>query len=152
MKTKDATAYFDQAADTFLNTFNSCVSLQQDTAGKFFDLAKKWGGADDWAKQYQDLGEKTMPQVKKAAEDSLKFWEENSRKCMKLLGEGFAATQVPSPDEAQMKLKKLWEDSLASMRENTETMVKTSSEALQAYVDFMKKQTETAAGKATAGA
>lgn len=148
----DTAKYFGQAADAFLNTFNSCVSLQQETAQKYFDLAKQWSETDDWTKQYKELSEQTMPQMKKAAEDTLKFWEGNSKKCMDLLNEGFASAAVTSPDEAKAKLQKLWGDSLASMRKNTETMINTSSEAMQGYVDFMKKQTDSAVKAATANA
>lgn len=150
--TSDTAKYFDQAADTFLNTFKSCASLQQETASKFFDLTKQWSDTDDWTKPYKELSEQAMPQVKKAAEDSQKFWEDNAKKCLEQLKEGFATAEVPSPDEAKAKLQKLWEDSLASMRENTETMVQLSSESMQAYVDFMKKQAEVAAKQAAPAA
>lgn len=153
MTTKSDTAkYFDQAAKTFLNAFDSCVSLQQETTSKYFDLAKQWSETDDWTKQYKELSEKAVPQMKKAAEDSLKFWEDSTKKCMDLLGEGFATTQATAPEEAKAKLEKLWADALASMRENTEATVKLSSEAMQAYVDFMQKQTESATKAATASA
>lgn len=144
MSTKAKTeSYFDQAADTFLNAFKTCVRLQEETATKCFDLAKKWGETEDWQKQYEDLSKEALPDVKKAAEDTLKFWEDNAKKCMDLLGEGFATSKAPSVTEAQEKLQQLWQESLATMRTNTETMVKLSSEAMQAYVDFMKKNAET---------
>lgn len=145
MKTKsDAEQYFDQAAAAFLGTFKSCARLQQETAEKCLDLAKGWSGGQDWTKSYQELGGKAMPQMKKAAEDSLKFWEENAKQCMALLGEGFSAAPAPSFEEAQAKLQKLWEDSLQAMRDNTESMLKVSSEAMEAYADFMKKHMEAA--------
>jgi hypothetical protein len=143
MTTKtDTEKYFDQAADTFLNAFKSCVNLQEETAKKCSDLAKGWSDGEEWKKRAEDLGEQAMPNMQKAGEDTMKFWEKNAAKCMDLLGEGFAATQAASPSEAQVKLQKLWEESLGAMRENTETMVKLSSEAMQAYAEFMKDQAE----------
>ena len=143
---------FDQAADTYVNAFKTCVRMQEEMAKKCFDLVQGWGQAEDWTKNYQDLIGQAVPNMQKAAEDSMKLWEQNASRCMELLSEGFATTQSPSPTEAQERLQKLWESSLDAMRENTESVVKLSSEALQAYADFMKGQTETAKEVATAAA
>ena len=93
-----------------------------------------------------------MPNMQKVADDSMKLWEKNATRCMELLNEGFAATQAPSPSDAQARLQTLWEDSLKAMRENTEKVVKLSSEAMQGYADFMKEQTEKMTEAATAPA
>ena len=143
-------SFFDQAADTYVNAFKSCVHLQEEMAQKCFELVKGWGEAEDWTKNYQDLTAQAMPNMTKAAEESMKLWEQNASRCMELLSEGFATAQAPSPTDAQERLQKLWESSLDAMRESSENVVKLSSEALQAYADFMKGQTEPA--KATAGA
>ena len=143
MTTKSKTeSFFDQAADTYVNAFKSCVHLQEEMAGKCVDLVKGWGEGEDWTKNYQDLVGQAVPNMKKAADESMKLWEKNAAKCMELLGEGFAATQATTPSDAQVRLQKLWEQSLESMRENTENVVKRSSEAMQAYADFMKDKTD----------
>ena len=147
MKKSKTETLFDEAADTFVNAFKTCVHLQEETAKKCFDLVKGWGECDDWTKHYQQFIEQTMPNMKKASEDSMALWKKNAEKCMELLGEGFATAQAPSASEAQERLRKLWEKSLGAMKENTESVVKLSSEAMQAYADYMKELTPEPAGK-----
>jgi Mg2+ and Co2+ transporter CorA len=132
---------FDQAADTFVNAFKTCVHLQEDTAKQCLELVKGWSATDDWAKHSQQFMEQTMPGMKKASEQAMELWKANATKSLKLLGEGFATTQAQSPTEAQTRLQKLWEESLKTMQENTESVVKLSSEAMQAYADYMKDLT-----------
>ena len=139
MKTTKTKTLFDQAADTFVNAFKTCVQVQEDTAKKCVELVKGWGESDDVTKQYQQFIDQTMPTMKKASEESMELWKKNAEKCMALLGEGFAATKEPSVEDAQARLKQLWEQSLGAMKENTETVVKLSGEAMQAYADYMKK-------------
>ena len=141
---------FDQAADTYVKAFKSCVHLQEETAKKCVDLVQGWGQGEDWSKNYQNFIGQIVPNMQKSAEESMKLWEQNASRCMELLSEGFATAQAPSPTDAQERLQKLWESSLDAMRESSENVVKLSSEALTAYADFMKGQTEPA--KATAGA
>lgn len=141
MKKSKPESLFDEAADTFVNAFKTCVHLQEETAKKCFDVVKGWGETDDWTKQYQQFVEQTMPNMKKASEESMALWKKNAEKTMALLTEGFATTQAPTLTEAQERLQKLWEESLAAMKENTETVVKRSSEAMQAYADYMKELT-----------
>ena len=134
---------FDQAADTYVNAFKTCVHLQDEMAKQCVELVQGWGQGEDWTKHYQDLVGQAVPNMQKAAEDSMQLWEKNASRCMELLTEGFSTSQAPSPTEAQERLQKLWENSLAAMRENSEAVVKLSSEALQAYADFMKDQAAT---------
>lgn len=147
MKKSKTETLFDEAADTFVNAFKTCVHLQEDTAKKYFDLVKGWGECDDWTKHYQQYVEQTMPNLKKASEQSMELWKKNAEKCMELLGEGFATTQSTSANEAQERLKGLWEKSLAAMQENTKTVVNLSNEAMQAYADYMKELAPEPAGK-----
>ncbi len=152
MTTKSTTEnIFDQAADTFVSALKNCVHLQDEMTKKCFSLVKEWGEAGDWAKSSQNFMGQAMPNMQKAAEESMKLWEQNAAKSMELLSEGFATAQTTSAPEAQEKLKKLWEQSLDAMRENTENMVKLSSESMQAYADFMKEQLEGATATAAAG-
>lgn len=138
MKKSKTEKLFDEAADTFVDAFKNCVHLQEETAKKCFDLVKGWSESDDWAKQHQDLLEQTMPNLKKTTEESMELWKKNAEKSLELLGAGLETTQSASAAEAQARLQKLWEESLGAMQENTETVVKLSSETMQAYADYMK--------------
>jgi len=149
-KKTDAENYFDQAADTFTNAFKTCVRLQEQAMDQCVHLAKGWSDGEDWMKPGRELGEQAMPKMKQMAEDSLKSWEANVKKCMGWLDEGFSAAKAPSLEDAQATMRKLWEESLGAMRENTEAMLKLGSEALQASVDFMKKQADTTTATAAA--
>ena len=58
-----------------------------------------------------------------------------------LSGSPFAAAQAKTPSDAQGRLQKLWENSLGAMKENTETMVRLSGEAMKAYADYLNDLT-----------
>ncbi|MCB1235680.1 MAG: hypothetical protein KDM91_11470 [Verrucomicrobiae bacterium] len=141
MKKNTFESLFDEAADTYVNAFKSCVRIQEDTARQCFDFVKGWGKTDDLAKRQEQFIEQAVTNMKKAADDSMDLWKQNADKCLKLLEEGFAAAQAKTPSDAQGRLQKLWENSLGAMKENTETMVRLSGEAMKAYADYLNDLT-----------
>ena len=132
----------DQAAQTYFGAVKNGLKLQEDIASRWVDLFRKADGGDYLPQAFQQAVRETVPLAQKQTEDALKLIEKGTRQGLDLLSRAFEAGQADSPAEAQARLEKLWEASLATLRDNAEAMVQANAKLMEQWASIAKKNVE----------
>ena len=136
---------FDQAAETFSDTFKAGVKMQEDIANWWTEMLDQTGPAQEWQRRSRAILNDTIPAAQKNAEEYLKVLEENYARSMDLLKKAFTGDGVKSPAELQSKVRDLWEDSLSVLRENAQAMAQANVKVMDLWADLLRKNMSAAA-------
>jgi len=138
----DVTEILDSAANAFSDALKAGVKAQE-------EVVKWWTSAFDGAfplgefqKRGKQLFDEAVPAAQKQAQEFMKLIDANSRRGIELVrkaldaeGEGVAAGFTEAA-------RKLWEDSVAIVKENLETMTQANVKMLEVWADLLRKSVE----------
>jgi hypothetical protein len=121
------------------------LKLQEETGKWWNNMMSQTGAVQDWQKRFTSLnGMATafMPAAQKRAEEMLNLAEKNARTSVDLAKKAADALQTPVIADSQAKWMEFWTASLGAVRSNSEALVQAGGHAIDAWVDFIKKNSE----------
>jgi hypothetical protein len=146
---KDATKPLSEMADTAMKNYEQALR----TSLKFQEEAGRWWSSmlnqaaftQDWQKRVSNLtgmANSLVPLAQKRMEEVMSLVEKNGRTGAELMKKAADAAQAPAIADSQAKWMDFWTTSMGAMRSNAEAVTEISTKALDAWVDFIRKNTE----------
>ena len=148
-KTKPMTDLFDQAIKNYEQALRTGLKLQEDSGKLWTNLINHTHSPQDWQRKAKSISDDFIPQTQKAMDDGIKLIEQNTRTSVELLKKAVATAQSASVQEAQSRFLGLWEGSLTALRDTTQSVTQANTKAVEAWMEFVRKSAEPAAGHAT---
>jgi hypothetical protein len=134
----------DQATKTYFGAIKKGLKTQEDLATRWLDLCGKTEGGEYVPAVFQHAIKEAIPVVEKQTDEALKMVENGTRRGLDLLAEAFESGRIATPGDTELKMEKLWENSLGAMRETAEVIVRTNTQMLEAWTGVLKKTSEAA--------
>jgi hypothetical protein len=122
------------------------LKLQEEAVVWWTKLINQSTVGQDWQKPLHTattLADKIMPEAQKRMEEVLGFMEKNSRTGAHLMQKAVEAAQTPVISESQAKWMEFWCASLGAVRSSTEELTQIGAKAIDSWMDFVRKNTET---------
>jgi hypothetical protein len=83
-----------------------------------------------------------MPLAQRRLEEAMRFMEINSRTGAELMKKAVDAAQTSSLAESQAKWMDFWSSSMKAMQSNIETATDLSTQAIDSWIQFVRKNTD----------
>lgn len=148
-----------QVLDTAINAFGDAmktgVKAQEEMSRWWTDALSCGNPLGDWQKRSRQLFDEAVPAAQRHTQEFLKLVEQNYRRSVDLLKKAVDTDHNGAVDGMREKIRALWEESVAIVKENTEAMAQANVKLLEAWADLLKKnfeQGEAAARSAAAAA
>ena len=135
----------DRAMKNYEQALRTGLKLQEETVQCWNNLFNQTASADDWQKRlgnFTALTNEMMPITQRRMEEVLALFEQNSQTSAELMKKVVEAAQTPVPAESQAKWMDFWTSSLGAIRSNAEAVTQISARAIDAWIDFVRKNTE----------
>jgi hypothetical protein len=139
----DVTQVLDGAFNAFGDAMKAGVQAQEEIA-KFWSNAINGGAGPlgDWQKRTKLMFDETVPAVQKQASEWLKLIEQNYRRSVDLMKKAMDGEQNGAVGNFREKTKKLWEESVACVKENSEAMAQANVKVLELWTEILRKNLE----------
>lgn len=101
----------------------------------------------DWQKGFSSLAvmaTRLIPMAHQRIEAIAGLIEKNNRNLAELVWKAIEAAQAPVPAESQAKWIEVWTFSLRTFRNNLEAITEINNRSIDSYIDFVRRNTETA--------
>jgi hypothetical protein len=145
-KTKTpASELFDQALKNYEQALRTGVKLQEEAGKCWARIANQAASPQDLQKQINSLANDVIPATQKSLEGYLDLLEENSHASVDLLKKGLESVQATGLAESQGKLIEFCEGTLKSLKTNAQAVVDLNSEAMDSWLNLVKKAAATGA-------
>lgn len=132
-----ATDMFHQAADSFKKTMEAGIKVQEQFTkmwmvpmtmpSNFEDMRKR---GEKISTDYVSLMEKNMQQIQRS-------FDEQSKTTMDLMKKAFDAAKGQNPSEIQNRSQELFQSSMDSVKNFTDTLVKTNTQIMENWSNLM---------------
>lgn len=135
----------EQAVKNCEQALRSSIKMQQEAGQWLNDWVKQALPTDDWQKRFGNFSALTndlMPATQKRMEEVLDLIEKNNRAGAELMQKATEAAQTPVIADSQAKWMEFWGSSLRAARSNAEAVTQISNRAIDAWIDFVQKNTE----------
>jgi hypothetical protein len=135
----------DRAMKNYEQALRTGLKLQEETVQCWNNLFNQTASAEDWQKRLGNLtalSNELMPMTQRRMEEVLALFEQNSQTGAELMKKAVEAAQTPVPAESQAKWMEFWTSSLGAIRSNAEAVTQISARAIDAWIDFVRKNTE----------
>jgi hypothetical protein len=135
----------EQAMKNCEQALRTTLKFQQEAGQWWGNLCNQSAPVQDWQKRVANFGTIAsgfMPATQKRMEETLELVEKNNRASAELMKKAAEAAQTPVIAESQSKWMDFWASSLGAMRSNAEAAMQINSRALDAWIDFVQKNTE----------
>jgi hypothetical protein len=134
----------EQALETYEQTLKTGLRLQEEAASWWTALLNETASAQ--SREKASVSFNSIPAAQRRwLEDNMRVLEQNSRRSLDLLKKAGETVTSLSPTEAQSRLQELWENSLLLLRSNTEAMSAANGRLIEAWMEFMRRNTDLAA-------
>ncbi|HTW95598.1 MAG TPA: hypothetical protein VMD30_12425 [Tepidisphaeraceae bacterium] len=140
----DATEVLESAANAFGDAMKAGVKAQEEVV-KWWTNALDGGcgcQVTDFRKRAKQLFDEAVPAAQKQAQDWIKLIDSNSRRSIDLLRKALDADQEGVAAGFTDAARKLWEESIAVVKENIETLTQTNVKMLEVWADLLRKSVE----------
>jgi hypothetical protein len=144
------TEMFEQAMKNYEQALKTGLKMQEESGKWWTNVLNQATSMPDWQKQVGTLTKEVLPATQKRMSECLQLIEQNSRASVELLKKAVEAVTVPPGTEAQSKLVDFWESSLHALRDNAKAISEVNTRTLDAWIDFIRKNTGTVEPKAKA--
>ena len=118
----------------------------QDQAGQWWTRILSQGpGLGDWQKHFAGLTRlttDTLPLAQRRMEDMMSWMECSSRNHAELMRKAMDAAQTPSVAESQNKWMDVWASSMKALQAQVESATEVSTQAIDGWIQFIRKNTE----------
>ena len=101
--------------------------------------------ANDWEKtfnRFATVAGNAMPAMEERVEEVLELTEKNGRIGADLMRKAFEASQSTVIADSQQKWMEVWASSLGAIRANTDAITQINAKAFDAWLDFVRQNTE----------
>jgi len=136
----DVSQMLDGAVDTFGQALKAGVKAQEDITKWWSNSLNGGGIMGDWQKRSKEFIDETIPTTQNHAQELTKLAEQNYRRSVDLLKKAMKADSDPSFNAGAERVRKLWEESMAVVKENTTAMVQTNSKLMEAWAGLLQKK------------
>lgn len=136
-----------KAVEAYESALKMGTKVQEESLKWFTEAIQTAGAPQEWPNRTRKALENTIQWATKTMDDTVAMLNNNSKQSLELLKKVFEAGQSTSITEAQAKTTEIWETTLATLRENTQTLVHANARAVDALSNLMK--TETGAQRTT---
>ncbi len=124
------------------------------TGERFREEAGQWwtrlwtqaANGQEWQRQlaaWSQMAGRMMPVAQEQFQDVMNLVEKNGRTGAELVKKAVEAAQAPAPSEQQAKWLELWTSSMKAVQSNVEAVSDISTRAIDSWVDFVRRNTET---------
>lgn len=151
-KTKPVRDLFEQAMKNYEEALKTGLKLQEESSKSWTSLFNQTTSPQDWQKKVKAMSDDVIPQTQKSIDECLKLVEQNSRASVELLKKAVAAAQSTSVQDAQTKFLGLWETSLNVLRDTAQAVTQSNTRAIESWMAFARKTSESGAEAKTAKA
>lgn len=135
----------DKAMRNYEQALRTGLKLQEEAVRCWGNMFNQTASTQDWQRRFTNLTAMTsemMPLTQQRMEEVLDLMEKNSRTGADLMKKAVDAAQTPVPAESQAKWMEFWTSSLGAARTNAEAISQISAKAMDAWIDFVRKNTE----------
>jgi hypothetical protein len=119
----------------------------QEEAGQWWTrMLSQTAMAADWQKQFENLtslSTRVMPLAQRRMEEMMDLVEKNGRTSAELMRKAVEAAQTPAIAESQAKWMEFWTSSMRAVQANFEEFSEISTHAIDSWIEFIRKNTET---------
>jgi hypothetical protein len=136
----DVTQVLDGAFNAFGDAMKAGVQAQEEIA-KFWTKSFNGGAGPlgDWQKRTKLMFEDAVPAVQKQTAEWLKLVEQNYRRSVDLMKKALDGEQNGTAGNFGERTQKLWQESLAVVKENSEAMAQANVKMLELWSDILRK-------------
>lgn len=131
------TNMFKQASDTFQNAMQTGTKFQQEAFKAAFQPFFGEVTFDDIGNRSRRVTEATLKLVQKNFDESQRMLDSQCRQSMDMLKKAFDAAKPADKADLFETTRKLWQESLDTMRTSIEQMAKTNAQVVENFSQFM---------------
>jgi hypothetical protein len=147
VKESDVMQVLDSALGAFGDAMKAGVRAQE-------EMVKWWSGSvenvnplGDWQKRSRQFFDEGVPAAQKQAQEWMKLVEQNYRRSVELLKKAVDTDHNGAVEGMREKLRTLWEESIAVVKENAEAMAQANVRLMESWSDLLRKNLEQAEAK-----
>lgn len=149
MKEKDTpvTEMADTAMKNYEHAMRTSLKFQEETGRLWTSVLNQANLAQDWQKRLSSMAgmaNNLVPLAQHRMQDMLHLMEKNGRTGAELMKKAVDAAQTPVLSESQAKWLEFWTSSLGAVRSNTEAVTEISNRAIDSWIEFVRKNGESA--------
>jgi len=148
----DVTQVLDSALGAFGDALKAGVKAQE-------EMVKWWAGATEganplgeWQRRSRQFFDESVPAAQKQAQEWMKLVEQNYRRSVELLKKAVDADHNGAMEGLREKIRGLWEDSIAVVKENAEAMAQANVRLMEAWSELLRNNLEQCESKSAAAA
>ena len=140
----DATEILESAANAFGDAMKAGVKAQEEVVRWWSSALDGGCGCQtaDFRKRAKQLFDEAVPAAQKQAQDWMKLIDSNARRSIDLLRRALDADQEGVAAGFTDAARKLWEESIAVVKENIETMTQANVKMLEVWSDLLRKSVD----------
>lgn len=145
MKDKAMTDMADTARKNYEQAVRAGFKMQEEAGRWWSNMFNQAGFGDDWQKRFNNVSAMTsgfVPLAQKRMEEMMDLMQKNSRTTTELMKKAVDAAQTPVIAESQAKWMDFWTSSIGAIRSNTEAMTQINSKAIDAWIDYLRKNAD----------
>lgn len=147
MKDKNINDMADNAMKNYEQAVRTGLKMQEEAGKWWSNMFNQAGFGDDWQKRMNNVSAVTsgfVPLAQKRMEEMMDLMQKNGRTTAELMKKAIDAAQTPAMAESQAKWMDFWTSSIGVLRNNTEAMTQINSKAIDAWIDYIRKNADVA--------
>jgi len=137
----DVTELLDSAASAFSDALKAGVRAQEEVV-KWWTSSFDGACAGDFQKRGRQLFDEAIPAAQKQAQDWLKIIDANCRRGVDLVRKAMDSEQDSLAAAFTDASRRLWEETVAVVKENLESMTQANIKMLEVWADLLRKSVE----------
>ena len=144
-RTRPISDMADSAMRNYEQAIRTGLKLQEEAGRCITAMLNQTASAPDWQKQMANvtgMANSLMPLAQRRMEEVMNLMEKNSRTSAELMKIAVDAAQTPVIANSQAKWMEFWASSIGAVRSNAEAMTEMSAKAMDAWINFVQKNTE----------
>ena len=152
-RSKPVSDLFEQAMSSYEQAFQTGLKLQEESGRWWTMLLEQSAPSREWQKTVRTMANELLPEAQKRMEEGLRLVEQNSRASLEFFKLFKKTVEVPHTNpvaESQTKLLSFWETSLDSMRDSAQAVAQANTQALESWMEILRKSTDMAAQRVRA--
>ena len=138
----DVMQVLDTAVNAFGDAMKAGVKAQEEMSKCWSDALSSGNPLGDWQKRSRQMFDEAVPAAQRQTQELLKLVEQNYRRSVDLLKKALDTDGNGAVDGLRDKIRALWEESVAVVKENTESMAQLNVKILEAWTDLLRKNFE----------
>lgn len=145
MKEKAMSDMTDNAMKNYEQAVRAGLKIQEEAGRWWSNMLANPAINNDWQKRFTGmsaLAQGFVPLAQKRMEDVVDLMEKNSRTTADLMKKAVEAAQAPAIADSQAKWLEFWTSSMGAVRTNTEAMTQIGSKAIDSWIDYVRKNSE----------